>query len=81
MAKYKSKPYIVEAIQFKPPFEGNYFLDFPLRYSLDKKETFLLISTPEGDMKCNIGDWIITGLIGEQYPCKDEVFQRKYELV
>ena len=25
------------------------------------------------------GDWIITGVKGETYPCKDEVFKETYE--
>lgn len=29
----------------------------------------------------NAGDWIITGIKGEQYPCKDEVFKATYEKV
>lgn len=41
------------------------------------KETF--IETLEGTMKANPGDWIITGLLGEKYPCKNEVFRKKYE--
>ena len=27
------------------------------------------------------GDWIITGIKGEKYPCKDEVFRMTYEAV
>jgi hypothetical protein len=27
------------------------------------------------------GDWIITGVKGEQYPCKPEIFQATYERV
>ena len=27
------------------------------------------------------GDWIITGIKGENYPCKDEVFKEIYEKV
>ena len=37
------------------------------------------IKTLEGDMKANFGDWIITGVNGEQYPCKDEIFRKTYE--
>lgn len=37
------------------------------------------VVTNEGVMRCNIGDWIIKGTEGELYPCKDSVFQRKYE--
>jgi hypothetical protein len=37
------------------------------------------IYTPEGVMVATPGDWIIKGLEGELYPCKDSVFQKKYE--
>ena len=39
------------------------------------------IQTLEGVMHANIGDWIITGIKGEQYPCKPDVFEQTYELV
>jgi hypothetical protein len=37
------------------------------------------VKTLEGLMKGNAGDWLIEGTEGEQYPCKDTVFKRKYE--
>ena len=39
------------------------------------------IPTLEGVMHADIGDWIITGVKGEQYPCKPDVFEKTYELV
>lgn len=39
----------------------------------------ITINTLEGDMKANIGDYIIKGLRGEFYPCKSDVFKKKYE--
>jgi len=39
------------------------------------------IVTLEGTMIGNIGDWIITGVKGEKYPCKDDIFQATYEKV
>ena len=41
-------------------------------YQTDKE---MIIRTLEGDMKANVGDWIITGLRGEQYPCKPGYFR------
>ena len=38
-----------------------------------------VISTLEGDMTANTGDWIITGVNGETYPCKPDVFLKTYE--
>lgn len=37
----------------------------------------MIIHTLEGDMKASIGDYIITGVNGEQYPCKPDIFRKK----
>lgn len=37
------------------------------------------IKTLEGVMVGEPGDWLITGVAGEQYPCKHEIFIRTYE--
>ena len=47
-------------------------------YQTDKE---LIIHTLEGDMKANVGDYIITGVNGEQYPCKPDIFEKTYEEV
>ena len=44
-------------------------------------EVEMTIPTLEGDMKASIGDWIITGINGEQYPCKPDIFEKTYEKV
>lgn len=41
----------------------------------------LTIHTAEGDMLASKGDYIITGVNGEQYPCKPDVFEKLYEPV
>ena len=47
-------------------------------YQTDKE---LDIETLEGTMHANAGDWIITGVHGEQYPCKPYIFEKTYEPV
>lgn len=37
------------------------------------------IHTLEGVMRCSTYDWVITGVQGEQYPCKPSVFAASYE--
>ena len=37
------------------------------------------IETPEGIMHASVGDYIITGVNGEQYPCKPDIFKKTYE--
>lgn len=45
-------------------------------YQTDK---VLKIDTLEGVMTASVGDWIITGINGEQYPCKPDIFEKTYE--
>lgn len=39
------------------------------------------IDTLEGGHTVCPGDWIITGIRGELYPCKDAIFRETYEAV
>ena len=39
------------------------------------------IETLEGTMHANVGDFIITGVKGEKYPCKPDVFLLTYDEV
>ena len=45
-------------------------------YQTDKE---LDIETLEGTMHASPGDYIITGVSGEQYPCKPDIFKKTYE--
>ena len=47
-------------------------------YKTDKE---IYIDTLEGTLKANIGDYIITGIKGEKYPCKPDIFHETYEEV
>lgn len=37
------------------------------------------ILTLEGTMRADVGDYIITGVKGERYPCKPDIFHATYE--
>lgn len=39
------------------------------------------VETLEGTMRGQAGDWLLTGVDGEQYPCADAIFRRTYEAV
>ena len=47
-------------------------------YQTDKE---MEIETLEGTMKANKGDFIIRGVKGELYPCKEDIFYETYEKV
>lgn len=44
-------------------------------YQTDKE---MYIETLEGTHHASVGDWIITGVNGEQYPCKPDIFAKTY---
>ena len=39
------------------------------------------IKTLERVMHANAGDWIITGVEGEQWPVKKEIFEKTYRII
>lgn len=39
---------------------------------------YLIIETLEGDHQAHAGDWIIKGVKGEFYPCRDDIFRLTY---
>ncbi len=44
-----------------------------------KKEMY--IETLEGTMHASVDDYIITGVNGEQYPCKPDIFKKTYDKI
>ena len=94
MAKYRKKPIVIEATQWsKDKYHTNvklYNADcctkaFPLSLTCPQCKVHYndhgAISTLEGNMVVCPGDWIITGVKGEVYPCKDDIFRATYEEV
>lgn len=37
------------------------------------------ITTMEGLMHVNLGDWIILGVLKKPYPCKPDIFEKTYD--
>lgn len=82
--KFRNKPVVIEAERFVAPKklsnEGRpMFMEWPVEK--DENGYFLTIPTLEGNMRVNDGDWIITGIKGEKYPCKPDIFETTYEAV
>lgn len=80
MATFRKRPISVEAEQFHPnarPWpEGVYESDqSPTGYAIGTLE-----STVAGlGFEVTPFDWIITGVKGERYPCKPDIFAATYE--
>lgn len=57
------------------------FLKKPVVVEAYQTDVEMIIHTLEGDMKASPGDWIITGVEGEQYPCKPDIFEKTYQRI
>lgn len=53
----------------------------PVVIEAEQTHERVVIRTLEGDMVAEPGDWIITGIKGERYPCKPDIFVATYEPV
>lgn len=53
----------------------------PIEIGYRVAEQVELIPTLEGTMRANAGDYIITGINGEHYPCKPDIFLRSYDII
>ena len=84
--KFRRKPAIIEATQWLK--HGDHpavsvipeWHDFRQTLPFDW-ERFGHIATLEGGHIVTPGDWIITGIAGEHYPCKPTIFEAIYESV
>lgn len=47
--------------------------------TIDPGDGLIVIRTLEGDMKVDLDDWIIRGVVGEFYPCKPDIFAATYD--
>ena len=78
--KFRKKPVVIEAIQFKEGMDDSELKDF-ITCKFGTNEGSVFIETLEGIMQGNDGDWIIRGVSGEFYPCKPDIFKQTYDLV
>lgn len=59
----------------------NKFRKRPIVIEACQTDVCVEIETLEGVLIANPGDWIITGIKGEKYPCRPDIFEATYEPV
>ena len=84
--KYRNKPVVIEAVQFKDTEESIMELSElgldPVRIDYaDLSNPLLKIETLGGLKIATEGDYIIKGVQGEIYPCIHNLFEETYEKV
>lgn len=89
MAQYRKKPVVIEAVAWYGKYtDGTEWPDW-FRNAVDSQKIYpqrelpcpLMIDTSEGEMRADIGDYVIRGIKGELYPCKPDIFAATYESV
>lgn len=87
MAKYRKKPIEVEAVQVtkelikEKGLSDKYSTLDGETYTLTYSDEGIAIETLEGTMVAEVGSWILTGIKGEKYPCRDDIFRETYDPV
>ena len=87
---FETKPCEIEAIQwttdnteeikeFCGKYADHFFCDTAWEVGKGIPVDYLNIHTLEGDIKASRGDFIIKGIAGEFYPCKPDIFMKKYK--
>lgn len=93
MPKYRKKPVVIEAITFEELVAHGmanganivngepWSFQYQGRPITHENTDCYLIPTLEGTMKMTRGDMLITGVKGEIYPCRGDIFTATYEPV
>ena len=79
--KFRKRPVVVDAEQFRPEVDAPW-PDGVVGSRISS--TGYIMRTLENEVLGQFvtpGDWIITGVQGERYPCKDDIFRVTYEPV
>ena len=81
MAKFRKKPVEVEAFQFLLDARGNPEHWGPVLRGPGDNEPFYIETLETQRFVVTPGDWIITGVKGEHYACRKDIFDLTYEAV
>lgn len=81
--KFRKKPVTIEAMQLT---DAKSVLDIEEWINsgdvgFSTNPPTLWIDTLEGRMEASVGDWVIKGVEGEFYPCKNNIFIKTYQEV
>jgi hypothetical protein len=85
MPKFRKRPVVISAEQYLPaktPYPAGVVpLPERMRELNIRIQGAMWIETLEGGHVVSPGDYIITGVKGERYPCKPDIFEATYESV
>ena len=80
--KFRKKPVVIDAVQFRVADKSTHMnvnYSHPQPNGISSLDGKYWVQTLEGPLIVSDGDWIITGIKGEHYPCKPDIFAATYE--
>jgi len=92
--RFRKKPILIQAVQWFPPEDNRHDANsHPVGCDPGAAMVGTIVKQPwdntgghaysiktlEGWAELTTGDWIITGIKGEKYPCKPDIFEATYE--
>jgi hypothetical protein len=82
VTRYRKRPVEVEAQQLTVENALNLssWCSGPILWDSQGEAIGVVVPTLEDPLRARIGDWIIQGIAGEFYPCRDDIFQATHEL-
>ena len=81
--KYRKKPVEIEAMRFTDETKNQcaHWVTCNCSYDMDETGPIMGIQTLEGVMTARLGDYIIKGVKGEFYPCREDIFKMTYDKI
>lgn len=86
MPKFRKKTAVIDAYKFEKKIGPDTWPEWltdavksGTAYFQGGENPYLTIETLAGEMRVNLGDYVVRGVYGELYPCKEEIFLKTYE--
>lgn len=88
--KFRKKPVVIDAVRIEKGMEIPEWLKDAIEcgevalYGTKRNlrdQPHAQVVTLEGTMRGDAGDWIIRGVAGEFYPCRNDIFEATYDAV
>lgn len=76
---YRKKPVVIQAFRYGYDMSPTWFTHH--RTVVAMQPDYARITTRDGFIRVNYGDYVIRGLKGELSPCSPEIFHATYEEV
>jgi hypothetical protein len=79
--KFRKKPVEIEATQWFKMGDHPAVMLHRNQVLVENLAPYGWVETLEGGHIVTPGDWIITGVKGEHYPCKPDIFEMTYDAI